>query len=88
MRSIQALDSLVGGIVEWLEPRVDIALIAVVGEGFLATEGLAARVFSAVAQHGINVEMFTAGASEIAYYFIVDQHDIATAIRAVHNQYY
>ncbi len=88
VRSMQALEPLVGGVVERLELKDDVALIAVVGEGLLATGGLAARVFSAVAQHGINIEMFAAGASEVAYYFIVKQNDMATAMRAVHDQYF
>ncbi len=37
---------------------------------FLLTEGaVAARVFSAVAEEKINVEMISFGTSEIAYYF-------------------
>ena len=66
----------------------DVALIAVVGEGVLATKGLAARVFSAVAESGVNVEMFSAGASDVAYYFIVQQDDMKTAIQAVHRSFF
>ncbi|MHA1882119.1 MAG: aspartate kinase [Candidatus Thorarchaeota archaeon] len=88
VRSMRALEPLVGGVVERLELKDDVVLIAVVGEGLLTTGGLAARIFSAVAQHGINLEMFAAGASEVAYYFIVKQKDMDTAIRAVHDQYY
>ncbi len=43
---------------------------------------------TAVAEHGINVEMFAAGASEVAYYFIVDQSDMKTAIQAVHTKFF
>jgi len=62
-------------------------LIAVVGEGLLKKKGLAARVFSAVAEKEINVEMTSAGASEVAYYFIVRDQDLEKAIHAVHDEF-
>ncbi|MHA2071327.1 MAG: ACT domain-containing protein, partial [Candidatus Thorarchaeota archaeon] len=49
-----------------------------------ATKGLAAKVFSAVAQEDINVEMISSGASEVAYYFIVRNEHMEQAISAVH----
>ncbi len=87
-RGIDALRPHVGGVIERLELRNDVALIAVVGEGLSTREGLAARVFSAVAEKGINVEMFAAGASHVAYYFIVAQRDMQSAISAVHKSFF
>ncbi len=87
-RSISALTSLVGGVIAGIDVRDDVALIAVVGEGLLTTKGLAARVFSAVAESGVNVEMFSAGASEVAYYFIVQRDDMEPAIQAVHRTFF
>lgn len=87
-RGIDALRHLVGGVIERLELRNDVALIAVVGEGLIVREGLAARVFSAVAEQSINVEMFAAGASDVAYYFIVAQKDMQSAIFAVHKSFF
>ncbi|TET12271.1 MAG: aspartate kinase [Candidatus Thorarchaeota archaeon] len=87
-KSVDALRHLVGGVIERIELKKNVSLIAVVGEGLLTTEGLAARVFTAVAERGINVEMFAAGASEVAYYFIVEQSDMKTAIQAVHTKFF
>jgi len=87
-RGIDALRPHVGGVIERLELRNDVALIAVVGEGLINREGLAARVFSAVAEESINVEMFAAGASDVAYYFIVAQKDMQSAIAAVHGSFF
>ncbi|MHA2320609.1 MAG: aspartate kinase, partial [Candidatus Thorarchaeota archaeon] len=87
-KSVDALRHLVGGVIERIELKKNVSLIAVVGEGLLTKEGLAARVFTAVAEHGINVEMFAAGASDVAYYFIVDQSDMKTAIQAVHTKFF
>ena len=62
--------------------------VAVVGEGILSTNGVAARVFSAVSAEGINVEMISAGASEVAYYFIVRQEEVLRAVRAIHREFF
>jgi aspartate kinase len=87
-RSVDALRTLVGGVIENIELRADVALIAVVGEGLIATKGLAAAVSTAVAEQGINIEMMAAGASEVAYYFIVKQSLMNRAIQAVHDRYF
>ena len=87
-KGINVLKPLVSGVIDHIENRSDIALIAVVGEGLIKTEGLAARVFSAVAQQRVNVEMFAAGASEVAYYFIVNKRDMIPAITAVHSSFF
>ncbi len=87
-KGIDALRHHVGGVIERIEIRNDIALIAVVGEGLLTRDGLAARVFSAVAAKSINVEMFAAGASDVAYYFVVAKSDLQSAISAVHNEFF
>jgi len=88
VRSRETLTPLVGGVIERIDVSNDVALVAVVGEGVLRTKGLAARVFSAVAECGVNVEMFSAGASDVAYYFIVKVDDMDTAIRAVHRSFF
>jgi aspartate kinase len=88
LRSMSALNSLIGGVIGRIDVTEDVALIAVVGEGLLTTKGLAARVFTAVADSGVNVEMFSAGASEVAYYFIVQREDLEPAIQAVHRTFF
>jgi len=86
-RSFEALRQLSGGVIEKIETMDDVALIAVVGEGLLRTHGLAAKVFSAVAREKVNVEMISAGASEVAYYFIIKRKDLSKAIHAIHEEY-
>ena len=86
-RSFHSLKQLEGGVIESIVCEENIALIAVVGEGLLKKKGLAARVFSAVAEKEINVEMTSAGASEVAYYFIVRDQDLEKAIHAVHDEF-
>jgi len=72
--------------VEKLEKIKDIALIAIVGEGLLEHHGIAARVFSSIAKKGINIEMISAGASEVAYYFIIKEKFLRESIKAIHNE--
>jgi aspartate kinase len=72
--------------VERVEKIKDIALIAIVGEGLLKHYGIAAKVSSAVANSGINIEMISAGASEVAYYFIVKENDLERAVKAIHKE--
>ena len=74
--------------VERLEKIKDIALIAIVGEGILSQYGIAAKVFNAVAEKGINIEMISAGASEVAYYFIVKEKDLKPAIKGIHKVFF
>ncbi len=83
-----AIKFLCGGVIEKIEHTEDIALVAVVGDGVLQTHGLAAKVFSAVANEKINVEMISSGASEVSYYFIVKKADLDQTLNAVHNEFF
>ena len=87
-RSYEALKARVGGVIEKIVREDDIALIGVVGQGLSKRQGVAAKVFSAVAREKINVEMISSGASEVAYYFIVRKKDLESAIRAVHHEFF
>lgn len=65
----------------------DISVIAAVGHGVTEKVGLAARIFAAVSQKGINIEIISVGASPVAAYFIVKKADRAATIRAIHDEY-
>ncbi len=66
----------------------DISLIAIVGEGMLEKPGIAARAFSAVSSHQINVLIISAGASPVATYFIIDKKDKGIALKAIHDEFF
>ncbi|MHB8093781.1 MAG: aspartate kinase [Candidatus Aminicenantales bacterium] len=87
-RSLEEMKTLANGIVQKIELKDDIALIAVVGEGLLRRTGVAARVFSAVSRAGINIEMISTGASEVAAYFIVGKNRAAEAVNALHEEFF
>jgi aspartokinase len=86
--SLRCLKSLEGGVIEKVEKIEDMALVAVVGEGISRREGIAGRVFSAVAREGVNIEMMSGGASEVAYYFIIKEEPLEKVINAVHSEFF
>ncbi|HNW98265.1 MAG TPA: aspartate kinase [Bacteroidales bacterium] len=65
-----------------------LSTIAVVGCGMMEKLGIAARLFSAVAKAGINIETINFGASDVVTYFIVEQNDRDKAIKAIHKEFF
>jgi len=63
----------------------DVAKVSVVGVGMEAEEGVAGRMFSALAAEKINVHMITT--SEIKISALVDRADGPAAVRAVHRAF-
>jgi aspartate kinase len=87
-RAKRALGRLPAGIVDRIELLSHVSLICFVGEGLGFAEGIAARVFRAVADRGINVQLISAGASMVAYTFTVETKDLEQAVRAVHREFF
>ncbi len=68
-----------------LEARNGLAKVSVVGTGMTNSPGYAARMFSALANAKVNIEMITT--SEIRITCIVDQEKLATAAQALHSEF-
>jgi aspartate kinase len=66
----------------------NVALIAVIGHGMQQHHGVSAKLFTAVAQHKINVLLSGSGASDLVSYLVVDQKDIVKAITEIHNIFF
>jgi aspartate kinase len=75
-------------LVDRVEVAENLALICVVGEGLGYREGVAARVFDAVARARVNIGMISAGASMVAYCFTVDKKDLEATTRAIHKDFF
>ncbi len=73
--------------VESVGIKHDIAIIAAVGEKMRGRPGIAARVFSAIADAGINVIAIAQGSSELNISFVVDAADIPAAVAAIHKRF-
>lgn len=65
----------------------DVAIVAVLGRGMIGTPGIAGRVFSTVAKHGINIRMIAQGSSEINISFVIKEKDRTKAVMALHEEF-
>ena len=70
-----------------LEIFTGLALIATVGRGMRKRIGVAAKLFGALAESGVNIRMIDQGSSEMNIITGVDEKDFETAIRAVYNAF-
>jgi len=86
--SLRMIVDLENSIAEKVTASDNVSLIALVGEGMLDRPGIAARIFNAVSREKINVKIISAGASEVATYFMVDRQDRERTIRAVHREFF
>lgn len=66
----------------WSQDRI--AIVAVVGSAIKTTPGVAARVFSALADKNINVIAIAQGSSEYNLSLVVAENDADNAVRAIH----
>lgn len=64
------------------------AIICLVGENVRGKVGMAASVFTAAARANINLHMISQGASEINISFVVEERDVAEAVRQLHKHFF
>jgi aspartokinase/homoserine dehydrogenase 1 len=62
----------------------DVVIVTAVGTGMRGTPGIAARLFGALGEKGINIIAIAQGASECSVSLVVDAADAATAVRGIH----
>ncbi len=67
-----------------IEIEAGLALIAVVGRGMKSASGTAGKLFSALADAGINIKMIDQGSSELNIIIGVKNSDFETAIKAIY----
>lgn len=65
----------------------NLALIAVVGRGMVKARGVASRVFSAIADAGINIRMIDQGSCELNIIIGVEEGDFKTALTAIYDEF-
>ena len=64
-----------------------LALIATVGEGMSHRVGVAAKLFTALAESGINLRVIDQGSSEINIIVGVEESDFENAVRAIYHAF-
>jgi aspartate kinase len=69
-------------------PEIDneVGLLAIVGEGMRGTQGLAARIFTAISKEKVNIIAIAQGSSEITIAVVVRRDGLEKAVRAVHAE--
>jgi aspartate kinase len=64
----------------------DIAKVSLVGAGMKSSPGVAAAMFEALADAGVNIEMISTSTIRISC--VVRSSDVATAVRAIHDRFH
>ncbi len=65
----------------------DLALISVVGRGMIRKKGISARLFTGLADAGINVRMIDQGSGELNIIVGVAEKDFENAVRAIYSAF-
>ena len=65
-----------------------IALIAIVGIGMVYRRGVAAKIFTALAQTDVNIRMIDQGSSEMNIIVGIDEADYEKAVNALYNAFF
>src|SRR5438128_2893604 len=74
-------------LIDHIHAHKHIALIAVVGLGMRGRPGIAARTFSALSGHNVNVVAIAQGSSELNITIAVAERDATRALIALHNEF-
>jgi aspartokinase/homoserine dehydrogenase 1 len=75
------------GEIDGVRVRDGVATLAVVGLGMAGTRGLAARVFGALADGGVNVMAIAQGSSELNISCVIDDREAGDAQRVIHRAF-
>lgn len=86
-RAMKAIQGLGDPIIQSVEGITDMCLVCVVGLGIGSTHGTAGKIFTAVGRAGVNVEMISVGASDIALNFVIRRKDRDSCIKAIHAEF-
>lgn len=63
----------------------DVGKVSIVGAGMMSNPGVAARMFRALAEHGINIQVIST--SEIKVSCLIALDAVPTAVRAIHEAF-
>lgn len=82
------LENIVDELKEFAEVQVEYgkAVFCVVGENMKSYHGFAARIFRALDENDIKVELISNGASHINLTFVINEDQINPAVRALHKE--
>jgi aspartate kinase len=78
---------LMRGHIEEITAEQQVAIVAAVGDRMQGSPGIAATVFGALGEAGINVIAISQGSSERNISLVVTERDAAGAVRAIHRAF-
>jgi aspartate kinase len=70
-----------------IEVHSNMALVATVGKGMIRSLGVAARLFGALYEAGVNVRMIDQGSSEMNIIVGIENDDLNTAVKAIYRAF-
>ncbi|MGH7639705.1 MAG: aspartate kinase [Candidatus Dormibacteria bacterium] len=76
-----------GRVLAEVEVLERMGVVVAVGDGMRGTPGIAARIFGALASHGINVRAIAQGSGELSISWVLRSEDVGPAVRAVHREF-
>ena len=62
------------------------AIVCIVGENLKSEKGIASRIFGRL--QDISIDMISQGASEINITFVIDEDEVANAVRSLHEEFF
>ena len=65
----------------------NMALVAVVGRGMISTKGISGKIFTALANAGVNIRMITQGSSELNIIVGIENEDFDKAVEAIYRAF-
>jgi aspartate kinase len=86
-KALFALGELTEQFVCDISSKTDLSMVGVVGEGLKESCGVAGRLFSALGNKGINIELISQGASEINISFLIQSKNLNLAIQTIHEEF-
>ena len=78
---------LMRGHIEEISAEQQVAIVAAVGDRMRGSPGIAATVFGALGDAGVNVIAISQGSSERNISLVVTERDAAAAVRAIHRAF-
>ncbi|HTE42922.1 MAG TPA: bifunctional aspartate kinase/homoserine dehydrogenase I, partial [Steroidobacteraceae bacterium] len=81
-------NELLQGQIQRVETTPGCSILAVVGDGMAGSHGVAAKVFSALGNAGVNIRAIAQGSSERNISAVIDGKQSSRALRSVHSSFY
>ncbi len=85
-RSVTLLNEIAGEVgANQVQVDTRVAKVSVIGSGIASTPGVAARMFKALAEQGINIELISS--SEVRIACIIQEDRLTDAVQAIHREF-